>query len=497
MSALVPLPLGRRIPDSLHAVSCSLPTMRDVIGYETKDPETLRHLTSGYPRFVLHPLLGEIERFWTKRFALDGQALWLTSSLRAAEALRSQLQPAPSRIVEDGGIFGVAHPREPKLWQEAKRYLQRSGLFLPSRQAEDYLVAAGLRPNRQAEALFLGDAEGEVRRTLAPYVGGDLQGPLLANSGMNAIHAAFHGLAAQQEARGRRLWVQLGWLYLDTMTILQRYAGEANSRAFYNVFDLAALRQLIAERGHEIAGIVTEAPTNPLIQTPDLEAVLAMARERGAAVIADPTVASLFEVDLLPYCDVLVTSLTKYAGNCGDVLAGMVMVNPASPFAHGLREAIAAELEPVYPRDLQRLAAQIADGPAFARQTSRSTENLVERLRQDPRVTGLHWSREPRSAAAFAKIARHADGAGGLFTIEVAGPLDRFYDRLRLAKGPSFGMRSSLACPFMYLAHYELVSEEAGQDFLRQRGLNPELVRVAVGAEPVDELIAAFDEALG
>ena len=55
MSAFTPLPLGHRIPASPHAVSCSLPTMRAVRGYEEKHPDITRHLTSGYPRFVVHP----------------------------------------------------------------------------------------------------------------------------------------------------------------------------------------------------------------------------------------------------------------------------------------------------------------------------------------------------------------------------------------------------------------------------------------------------------
>ena len=45
MSAFAHLPLGQRIPPSVHGVSCSLPTMRDVIGYEEKDPEILKHAT--------------------------------------------------------------------------------------------------------------------------------------------------------------------------------------------------------------------------------------------------------------------------------------------------------------------------------------------------------------------------------------------------------------------------------------------------------------------
>ena len=53
--AFPPLPLGQPIPASPHAVSCSLPTMRSVRGYEEKDPEIVRQLTNGYPRFVVHP----------------------------------------------------------------------------------------------------------------------------------------------------------------------------------------------------------------------------------------------------------------------------------------------------------------------------------------------------------------------------------------------------------------------------------------------------------
>jgi len=77
MSVFQPLPLGQRIPASLHAVSCSLPTMRDVRGYEEKDPAVTQHLTSGYPRFVLHPLLQQLAADWVRRHDLAGHTLWL------------------------------------------------------------------------------------------------------------------------------------------------------------------------------------------------------------------------------------------------------------------------------------------------------------------------------------------------------------------------------------------------------------------------------------
>ena len=52
--------LGHAIPDSTHAVSVALPRWRDVVGYEEKDPEVIRRLTSGYPRFVIHPLVASL-----------------------------------------------------------------------------------------------------------------------------------------------------------------------------------------------------------------------------------------------------------------------------------------------------------------------------------------------------------------------------------------------------------------------------------------------------
>jgi len=46
MSIFQPIPLGRCIPGSPHSVACSLPTLRDIIGYEEGQPETTRHITS-------------------------------------------------------------------------------------------------------------------------------------------------------------------------------------------------------------------------------------------------------------------------------------------------------------------------------------------------------------------------------------------------------------------------------------------------------------------
>ena len=97
--------------------------------------------------------------------------------------------------------------------------------------------------------------------------------------------------------------------------------------------------------------------------------------------------------------------------------------------------------------------------------------------------------------AHYESIARAADSPGCLFSLELNLELQSFYDALSLLKSPSFGCKFSLACPYLYLAHYDLVSTEKGRDILRRSGLEPDLLRVSVGTEPVDQLIAVFEEA--
>ena len=67
---------------------------------------------------------------------------------------------------------------------------------------------------------------------------------------------------------------------------------------------------------------------------------------------------------------------------------------------------------------------------------------------------------------------------------------------MALPKGPSFGITTTLVCPFLYLAHYDLVSTEQGRQYLQANRLNPELVRLSVGTEPLDTILTALDAAL-
>lgn len=492
------LPLGVPIPGSPHSVSCSLPTLRDVVGYEEKDAAIVSRLATGYPRFVVHPFARELAAELSRRNGLSGRTLWLTSSESMARNLAAHVG-ADAGVFDDAGLHGVTHPVNAELFQRAKLYLQHLGGFVSSRQAEDALVAIGLRPAIAPEPIFAGDAEAEILRVLGrAFPGVPAENILLAPSGMNAFYGAFRAIAEEQASRGRTIWVQLGWLYLDTIAILKKFSSDParDYRYLANVFDLAAIERLFADHGSRIAGIVTETPTNPLIQTADIPAIAAIAHRHGARVILDPTMASPFNIDVLPYADVVINSLTKFAAAEGDVIAGAAVVNPRAAGADALRAAIGRHLEPVYSRDLARLAFEIAGYESLVAELNRTTPTVAAFLESHPSVAAVYWARHPASAMAYARLARNADAVGAMISFSLKIPLARFYDRVRIPKGPSFGMRNSLLCPFMYLAHYDLVTTTTGRAELAASGLDPELIRLSIGIESADEIIAALAEAL-
>lgn len=494
-------------------MSCSLPTMRDVRGYEEKNPETMSQLTSGYPRFVVHPFARQLAvHMLAKHKILAGRTLWLVTSPKMAQALVTHLGglAAQADTFALDGVNGASHPANTELFARAKTFLQNIGGFMSSREAEDHLIrlgqpmgpdAAAVPTAPHAETVFPGDAVGEIRRVLRralPECGdGDLH---LAPSGMNAIYAAFRASADLQASRGRTVWLQLGWMYLDTIAILKKFtAAPADYVYIRDPLDFAGIERIFEKHGPRIAGVFAELPTNPLIQTPDVAALAALCRKHSAHLLLDPSVSSIFDLDILRHADVVTSSLTKYTASEGDLTAGLAAINPAAPDAAELRRRIAAAIEPVYPRDLARLAAQIGETETVLTQIHANTAKVAAFLASHPKIADVFWALHPDSRENYLKIARSPDATGGMitFTLKQSSAMEPFYDRLRLPKGPSFGMKTTLICPFMYLAHYDLVTTPAGLAELAASRLDPDLLRLCCGTEPAEEIIAALAEALG
>lgn len=473
--------------------------MRAVRGYEEKDPAITGQLTSGYPRFVVHPFARQLGRHYSQTKGLSNRTLWLVSSSGMAHELVAHLGAAAgAKVFADGDIHGVTHPLSPELFSQSKTFLQNIGGFISSRAAEDQLARLGLVSGVVPETLFAGDATGEIKRHLAPsFPEAETDDIVLANCGMNAVYNAFRALSGLQAARGRTVWIQLGWLYLDTIAILKKFtATPADYLYIHDVFDVPALEKIFAQQGNRIAGIIAEVPTNPLIQTPDIRRISALAREHGAAVVIDPSIASIRSLNLLPHADLIAGSLTKYTASEGDLVAGLVVINPSAADADTLRVAIKATIEPLYERDARRLALEIANTDRVLTRIQKSLPEVVAWLGSHPKVKDVFWALHPASKANYLALARSPDAVGAMVSFSLRTALEPFYDRLTLPKGPSFGMTTTLICPFMYLAHYDLVTTEEGRAELLKSGIDPDLLRLSVGCEPIEEIISSLADAL-
>lgn len=495
MNALRHFPLGCRFPDTPHAVISSLPTMDDVRGYEEKDPRVLDAMTSGYPRFVVHAYIAELIDLYFARAGVDGHSAVLVLSEAAAQDLLDYVGPGAHVLAVDDGLQLVyCACSDTDLFSRMRKYVQHVGCGVSSRQAEDLLLRYGRLPQAHAESVFEGAADLEVERLLAELYGCGTGDVWLCSCGMSAFYAAFRAVQGLQRSRGRRHWIQLGWLYLDSGCVLKEFLAEGEILEYcYDVDDTDALIDKLASLGDSLAGVVVECPTNPLVQICDLPRVSAAVRASGGVLIVDPTVASIYNLNVLRYADVVVTSLTKYAANEGDVMIGSLALNADSPHYADLASRVERFHVPPYVRDLQRLAYEMQTAAQVVADMNRNASQLAEFLRGHPAVAAVHFAGDARH---YASVARGATCAGGMISIELVGSMERFYDAIAVLKGPSFGARFTLLSPFMYLAHYDLVTEAAGRAFLREVGIAPELIRISVGAEPYALIEAAFAQAL-
>ncbi|MBL8020838.1 MAG: PLP-dependent transferase [Leptospirales bacterium] len=502
MKSFSQIPVGQPIPNNLHSVSLSLPTMEHVRGYEERNPLTMQHIHSGYPRFVTHHLIEACKTRFRESQGGSGQDIYCLNSQKATRELIRFTGGTPDIAIQSEIAF-VSYKANSEESRRAHQFLQHTGTCISSRRAEDYLgsgLKSGQSSSSQSPTSRFENPVGSTPETVLRILGeAHMTSPnnvFLATSGMNAFFSVFRAMQDLQAEHGRSLWLQLGWLYVDTGEILRKFNKPEDFAFLPNVFDLDAVRTFVRENRDRIAGIVTESPTNPLVEMMDIDALHSIAAESGAALILDPTLVTPLNIHVLKHADAVINSLTKYASHEGDVMIGSAVLNPESPYYQQLRDRLPVLIEPPYTRDLNRLADQIGNYRGVVAQINSNVMRLAHFLSNSPSVAKVYWAYADASRRNFEKYERQSNAPGGIITIELKMPLDRFYDRISVAKGPSFGSIFTILCPFMYLAHYDLVNSVQGQKYLRSLGLNPDLVRISVGIEPIDEIIEAFSVAL-
>ncbi|MEY4818171.1 MAG: hypothetical protein RLZZ23_944 [Verrucomicrobiota bacterium] len=476
--------LGVTVPDSPHATVICLPTLADVESYERKEERVWKLLHAGYPRFVRNALVTRAAREAASGLGRTGELFPLVSEA-AARRLADHAGVTLTSVDHVGDWCLVTTPAGDAALRLAKM-VQHTGTLISSRQAEAWLARSA--PTDGSAALRT------IRTALSPLLSGvSVDDIFIATSGMNAVDAAIAAVDTVQRPRGRSAWIQLGWLYVDSTRLLEK-ARDAKHHFISDVRDLASVERLLA--AGDIAGVFTEVPNNPQLETADIPALRDLCDKHGAKLLLDPSSVGLASVDVLPFADIVVSSLTKYAGSEGDIMAGVLAVHPSRADATDLLALVRRRLEPLHALDLDVLAQQVGRMEEVTRRLSTTAAEIARRLAAHPAVARVRTADQGPTAAAYRSLLRPGAGAGALITLELRGDMRRVYDRLGVAKGPSFGLRYTLAAPFLWLAHFEEVTTEQGRAHIRAAGLDPDLLRISVGLEPVEDIWAAFEHAL-
>jgi len=274
--------------------------------------------------------------------------------------------------------------------------------------------------------------------------------------------------------------------------------------------------------------VFCESVGNPAGNICDLEGLARVAHDRGVPLIVDNTVASPVLLRPIEHgADIVVTSLTKFMGGHGTTLGGAIVDSGnfdwkqnASRFPafcqpdasyHGLvytehfgKTAFVARCRSVY---LRTGGAVLSPLSAFlllqgietvALRVERHVENgrkVAEFLRGDPRVEWVKYAGFPDSPY-YALAQKYLEGrACSLISVGIQGGYAaavRFHDALKLVtRLVNLGDAKSLACHPASTTHRQMSPEEQ-----RNAGVLPEMIRLSVGIEHIDDILEDLDQAL-
>jgi cystathionine gamma-synthase len=255
---------------------------------------------------------------------------------------------------------------------------------------------------------------------------------------------------------------------------------------FVDTTDLDAVEQAL----HPGASLLwVETPSNPLLRVSDLAVLAGLAHARGALLGCDNTFASpVLQRPCALGADLVMHSSTKYLGGHSDVLGGIVVTRESGPALVRLREFQSAAGGVPSPFDCWLLLRSLATLPLRVRAQSAHAAAVARFLESDLRVERVHYpGLEAHPGHALAARQMHG-GFGAVVSVQVPGGAAEalaVVSRLRLfTRATSLGGVESLV---EHRASMEGPLSETP----------PNLIRMSIGLEHPDDLIADLDQALG
>jgi len=288
--------------------------------------------------------------------------------------------------------------------------------------------------------------------------------------------------------------VALDDLYGGTYRLFERVRRQSANLevTFVDMSDRARLESALRPNTRMIW---VESPSNPLLKLVDLQMVADLARARGILTVADNTFATPWvQRPLESGFDVVLHSVTKYLNGHSDMIGGAIVVGENAELAERLaflQNAVGGVLGPfdsfLALRGLKTLPLRMA----------RHCDNalaVAQWLTRHRKIKAVHYPGLP-DHPQHALARRQMSAFGGMVSLVIDGGLDdarRFLERLQIfVCAESLGGVESLAEHPAIMTHASLPSEVRAN-----LGIDDSLVRLSVGVEDVDDLIADIEQAL-
>ena len=260
---------------------------------------------------------------------------------------------------------------------------------------------------------------------------------------------------------------------------------------FVDATDLAAIESSIRP---ETRGIYLETPSNPLLKITDLRGAVAIAQRHGIITLVDNTFMTPYlQRPLELGCDIVLHSGTKFLNGHSDVICGFAVVRDAE-LGHRIRYIQNAFGTGLGPQDSFLTLRGIKTLKVRMDQSQHNTARIVNWLESHPKVTAVHFP--GLSGHPGHEIHKtQADGPGAVISFE----LDSYETTKKLLENSHLaafavslgGVESIISYPAR-MSHASVPREER-----ERKGITDRLVRLSVGLEDPDDLIADLELAIG
>ena len=237
-----------------------------------------------------------------------------------------------------------------------------------------------------------------------------------------------------------------------------------------------------------------ETPTNPLLRLIDIQAVAEIAHRHNILVVVDNTFASpYFQQPLKLGADIVVHSTTKYINGHSDVIGGALVLNNEEAYESMKFYENAAGNVPS-PFDAWLVLRGIKTLAVRMRQHDENARAVAKFLAEHPRVAKVYYPGLP-SHPDYELAKRQMSGFGGMVSFQFKGvyaDVDKLVRRFKVfSLAESLGGVESLVCHPVSMTHGSIPKE-----IREARGLTDTLLRLSVGIEDAEDLLADLQQAL-